>query len=751
MANEKIETPDETLFRRRAARGDRSDPLLLRRARHAVSMIAALPRGRVVCILICAGMALWPPLADAQESATQPAVDTATFMNRAMQQYNSGDYQASIDGLTRLLQLNPRDTTARFFRALANGQLAVASERRALVARSQNRPEEAAQHGHSASEQYTSMSKDIDELLRGGLTDANAIVRLIDGVVRTKLAGYATGDYKERVAARADLLAQARATLEAYVHPPAGSGLSEPTGLNRVRGEYFLAVVVYRQALRPAEQPGLPDETADRGTLEEAGRLMTALLDSGSDKYIGKLMPKASQAEVSAWLSYVNLYLGLVRTRQGNLVALQGGVASQGYFEDARDYFEQAWKLDTGEDYPSGAEKSAGRGLIPQIAEKHIPAIEQALAGPRPAENIFIDWESGFAYDTNVTLLGDRVPMRPNIGRKEDFRFGTGMYLGYTLDLAKIDPSLERWTVGMGGRASSSWHGDIHQFNEQNYGGSVALQYRMLDAWPSDSGMQGPLYASMQYDYDHFLLGNNAYLHLNRVSPQLSLYTLDQRAVTTFGFHYEDRGYSERVPQPVFRRDGNYFAFDLSQTVDLVDMTELYKQIGWEPWGLAHDPADPSTHNPDDPTQDPTGYRRALRPYVAVECGWDSTRGQEFDANRCLLAAGISVPLPYGVLFDFGGQWEWQDYYHGQDLVDCSRRARNDFIQRYRCGFERRFVLVPGDRANRTTVKIDRLVMSLRADVQFTDDDSNIQDCRRGAVFSYDRAIWGVSASFQFD
>ena len=148
---------------------------------------------------------------------------------------------------------------------------------------------------------------------------------------------------------------------------------------------------------------------------------------------------------------------------------------------------------------------------------------------------------------------------------------------------------------------------------------------------------------------------------------------------------------------------------------------------------------------------DRRNHRRPLRPYVALEYGWDSTRGQEFDANRCLLVAGISVPLPYGVLFDFAGQWEWQDYYHGQNLVDCQRRARNDLVQRYRCGFERRFVLVPGDRANRTSVKIDRVVMSLRADVQFTDDDSNVQDCMRRAVFSYDRAIWGVSASFQFD
>ena len=180
-------------------------------------------------------------------------------------------------------------------------------------------------------------------------------------------------------------------------------------------------------------------------------------------------------------------------------------------------------------------------------------------------------------------------------------------------------------------------------------------------------------------------------------------------------------------------------------------MTEVYKNMGWEPWGMAYDPADPSKYNPDDPKQDTTGYRRAFRPYIGVEGGWDSTRGQEYDTSRCLLVAGAAVPLPYGVLFDFGGQWEWQDYYHSGSLVDYHRRARDDLIQRYRFGLERRFVLVPGNRINRTTVKMDRLVMSLRADVQFTDDDSNVEDRLGQAVFSYDRAIWGLSVSFQFN
>ncbi len=60
-------------------------------------------------------------------------------------------------------------------------------------------------------------------------------------------------------------------------------------------------------------------------------------------------------------------------------------------------------------------------------------------------------------------------------------------------------------------------------------------------------------------------------------------------------------------------------------------------------------------------------------------------------------------------------------------------------------------MLEPGDRANRAALKIDRLVMILRADVSLTDDDSNVQDRLGQAIFSYDRAVYGLSVAFQFN
>ncbi len=695
------------------------------------------------------------PSADSAVDGTDPAI----LMNRAMLHYNragkapakniwTAEYQSCINLLTHILEQDPQNHSARFMRALAHGQLGALHQNEARIDRARKEAPAAAQEDSAAAEQYRLMSRDIDELLQKGIPDRESALHLIDGVVKIKLAGYAGGSEAERVAARTELLGQARQAFEHYLRSQPA-----PTGINRVRGEFFLGVVVYRQALRPADKPDAPDELADRARLDEAGQLMLALVRPDSAKHIDKLLPPGTpdrDLEVRRWLSYPTLYLGLIRTRQGTDEATKGRAEYRTYYAEAKEFFQQAWQYDTGHPYPQGEDESLGR-LIPDVAKEHVPAIEQAMEHRGSAtEDLYLDWRMGFAYDTNVILLGHDTSPPPEIGRKRDVRFDTGVAIGYTLDLAKISPDLDRWTVGVSGRSGANWHGDIHQFNEQDYGGSVALQYKLLQPWQNDGVAQGPLYAGIQYDYDYFLLGNNGFLRVNRLTPRLALYTFDQRSASTFSFRYEDRNYLEPLPSNGFDRDGNYFAFTFSQSYELVDMTHFYKSIGWEPWGLAYDPADPATYDENDPRQDPNNYQRWLRPYIGTEYGWDSTSGTEFDQNRYLLAAGIDVPLPYGVNFDFGAEWEWQNY-HNASLIDYHRRERDDLVQRYRFGLERQFVLVPGDRANRYTIKIDRVMMALRADVQLIYDDSNVEDRLGQEVFSYNRAIYGLSLALQFN
>jgi hypothetical protein len=698
---------------------------------------------------------------------THPAANgSASLMNEAMADYSSFEYESCIAKLKRLLEANPQDASPRLLRALAHGRLAVRHETDARrykgmlspqKAEAQRLLEAATEEDHSAAEEYRQMKQDLDDLLGRRLTSDYAITQLINGVVRTKLAGYAAGSYEERVLAREEFLEQARQAFDAYLHPPAGSVFPKPEGLNRIQGEFFLGVVVYRQALRPAQREGDPDQLAHAGKLGEAENVMTRLLDPSSESYVEKSLPATMPdraALVQRWKSYPSLYLGLIRTWQGSDDALLGrNSAARKTYEQARQDFLDAKRLDTDE---KGASRS---GLIADLVAGpdgnggQLKEVERAEAQIPPYTNdLMLEWRSAFGYDSNVILLGQNTSVPRNVGEKDsDVRAWSGLGLSYTLDLGRIDPKLDRWSLGLLGRASGNWNGSIHDYNEQLYSGSAAIQYEILEPWHGDNAVQGPLYGSIQYDYEDFMLGNQGFLSNNRITPRLTLYTFDNRNISSFEFRYEDRNYLERLRDLRFDRDGNYWAFRLSQAFGVLDMTKFYKNLNWQPWGLAGDPTDPEKFDPSNPKQDTTGYQRWLRPYVGFEYGWDSTTGQEYDTNRYLTFAGIEVPLPYGVLFNSGGEWAWEDYYHRGSLVDFHRRAREDFIQTYSFGLERRFVLVPGNRQNRFEPKIDRLVMTIRGDIRFTNDDSNVEDRMDEAIFSYDRAIYGLSVSFQFN
>src|SRR5207244_422387 len=97
--------------------------------------------------------------------------------------------------------------------------------------------------------------------------------------------------------------------------------------------------------------------------------------------------------------------------------------------------------------------------------------------GPGTYEDFRIDYRNGFFYDTNVPLLGDNTAKPPRLGKKQDFRYETGVALSYSGTLATLagskDPELDRWEIGVAGRVSSGWHADIHEYNEQDYGASV--------------------------------------------------------------------------------------------------------------------------------------------------------------------------------------------------------------------------------------------------------------------------------------
>lgn len=701
----------------------------------------------IVAALGCAGAFMAGASAQETQPADEGSLDAMMLMNRALIAYNDGQeasYRLSVELLTRLLDQTPGDAPALFLRALGRGELAVNSDRLAADPSASEGDRQAARQ--AAAEQYRLMAQDLEALwasLGQEVSEDYAIARLVEGVVFAKVAGF------EAKAADVDrLLARSRQALEMYLHPTAG-GVPEPSGLNRIRAEYFLGVIIYRQSLRWPAVTGQAQSLKDRARLDESAQVMGNL--ESVDQVMAMLPADQPNREADArrWASYANLYLGLIRTRQANDDYLAGKMPTA-----VVDTYQQALTfLSTAQDLDRDLRTNRSRSnLIPRLVAEQSKQIEDTVqflqsAPPRFTEDFRLEWRSGLSYDTNVVLLGKDTSTPRDIGRKADFRVGTGLNLSYRLDLGKVDDDLDRWTVGFLGRTSAVWNADIDSYNEQDYGGSAALLYEAMKQ--QETGHRhGPLFLGVQYDYDYFLLGNNGFIRVNRVQPRATLYSFNRRLETGLGVRYEDRNYLETLQNNLFDRDGNYFGLTFIQAADVVNMTDVYKRWNLEPWGMANDPSELA---PGDTRLD--AYHRWMQVYVGGEYGWDSTRGAEFDEKRYLLTAGMELPLPYGLLSNFGAEWEWQDYqgFRGGSWIDYHRRGREDFIQRYGVGLQRRFVLVPGVPVNRRTIAMDRVVMTIRGDIQFTDDDSNVEDRLGQAIFSYDRAVYGLSVAFEFN
>lgn len=673
-------------------------------------------------------------------------------------------FERSIQLLDVLLSESPGYRPAVMLRALAHGGHAEALRE---AARSTTESAERVRLNGLSRQQYVAMKADLD-LLVMTFKDVDSVVRLLDAMACLKVAGpppraetqpagtqpAASPDEPElrsEPVEAARLLLESVRLLDAYLKP--AEGAEPPSAENRVRGLMFKGVAQFRRAaflrevIKTARGADRSRVAADaKQSLQDARATFAELVGAAPTVL-------ADAPTLNKWQSYGYFYLGLTQVESASQVS---GAPSEyaKMLRAAADSLRNARKFDVAPGYSlsggtiegfantmvgSGTEDSGG-----MIGEQ----LDKMKTAERPPFSDFrVDWRSGFFYDTNVILLGDNTDLPRGIGRKNDFRFLTGVTLNYTTSLAALagqteDSELGRWTLGMAGRVGASWHASIKEFNEQNYGASVALQYRLIDK--NTETKHGPLYAGIQYDYDYFLLGNDGFLRMSRISPRLTLYTFDERAVTVLGFNYEDRNYLDTLFDDRFDRDGNYYYINLTQSVDLIDMTKLYNDAGIAPWGLENDPNE---------TDYPYEYTRYLRPYFGFEYGWDVTRGNEFDNERFQVVGGVNVPLPYGLLFDFRGQWEYQDYkgFRGGSLADFHRRARRDLVQRYGFGLERTFVLVPGEPVNRSTLKMDRVTMTLRGDIVWTNDDSNVQDRLRQAVFSYDRTIYGLSVILSFN
>ena len=72
---------------------------------------------------------------------------------------------------------------------------------------------------------------------------------------------------------------------------------------------------------------------------------------------------------------------------------------------------------------------------------------------------------------------------------------------------------------------SQLWHADVDEYDLQTYGGAVALQYEAR----RKTGDFGPIYLSLQYDYDYTLLGRSGFLESQVIRPSVRVFWADRR------------------------------------------------------------------------------------------------------------------------------------------------------------------------------------------------------------------------------
>ena len=579
---------------------------------------------------------------------------------------------------------------------------------------------------------YESMLADIDHLVKK-VKSPDVFVSLLDVVALTKIArisetrawevkngtpGIEPGEQSVavlRLAADVNLERAAR-MLEDLL----GSHAADADG-QLTKAKFFLGVVRFRQAIPRRTK----DEPADRDLkrLDQAEELMADLV--------------ASEETGQTWHSYAELYLGLINAERGAQV--MDPVERTDSFDLARRHLNRAVELDTV--LVPGRQPRSASDTIPYIVGKQLELIEQyagtqATAPFRHDFQLSVYW--GANRDTNVVLLGERTDLPRGISDEKDFGFTLGAAFDYTIDLGRLNSSLERWTVGLQGRVSQLWHIDVDQFDEQDYGGSAAVQYELVR---EQSGF-GPIHLRLQYDYDYTLLGRDPFVEAQTLTPNLRVYWLQRRAVSDLFFGYSIRDYREDLYDRRYDRDGEYYQFGFVQTLKTVNMTKVYESWGWTPWGLAGDAA-LQQDDPDYPA-------RHLTPFIGLRYGWDSTEGDEFDQKAYTLTCGLEMPLPYGMSLDAAADFEWQEYGHGS-LIDFHRRPRRDLIQRYSVGLSRTFVLRGGMPANRYELDMDRVLMTVRGHATWTLDDSNVNDRLGQAIFEYDRVVYGITFGFTFN
>jgi len=502
----------------------------------------------------------------------------------------------------------------------------------------------------------------------------------------------------------AELALRAQGTLQRYVE-------DVDVGKNDRYGYFYLGVAHYRLGDQYAKSEKYLQASEQLDAAEEA--LKTAQMLAEVDRKRGETTPQAPRAldEEGFWQfeRVVSYYRGLIALqRQQN--------------REARRLLEYVREHDR------SALRENAAGILEKLDEMEAEyPLPFSFASPLGRLDFEAEISIGGAYDTNVILLGKDTALPLGIGQKHDFRLGTEAAFSISRYISKTEaPVGESLSIGLGGRTAHAWHPRIDEFDVNAYAGQAFAQWQPFSDF----------YLGLQYEYSYTQLGHDPFISSNNLTPVVSKIwrrrTAEGSGVgaelgrTDVWYNYDYRNYLERIGDPRFNRDGKYQAVGIRHTFNFMRASEL-----WPSYYAARE-----------------RERRLFgRRWLNMSLGYvyrdERTRGSEFDLAGHSILAGVELPLPYRLAFEFESVLTWEDY-ASPSVFDYRRNERSDFVQRYDFGLTRTFV------ARGEDSRLPTLEIRLRAGVALTFQNSNIWDRLSQDIYEYDRAIYGVQLSINF-
>ncbi len=308
--------------------------------------------------------------------------------------------------------------------------------------------------------------------------------------------------------------------------------------------------------------------------------------------------------------------------------------------------------------------------------------------------NVFsLSLTTGIAWDSNVSYVGDSGSQANLISGQGDAVFSTRFNIAY----APIANETESLTFVA--RTHNTWHADVDQFDEQDYGFTTNYTRNLTDQWS----------ASLRYDYDIVYLGRQPFVSSHALSPSLRYGWTPtdarlQPTRTDFYYRIEAHDYLFRTATE-FDRDGFENSLGLSQSF-------LWQPNPENPWAMTID----------------TGYAFE---FVATE-------GREFDQLRHNFYLGFGIPLTSPLLPQNDLQLQINTnvevgQYREASLIDRDNDERHDVITTIEAIFSQNLVRHPtrGD-------------LTMHAIVGYSTAASNITRRDRSEPFTYEKWITGV-------